>query len=205
MSTAIGIDIGGTKVSGGVLDEEGRILVRTRRDTPDRSNAPRVVEDTIVEVIEELLAQAEEAGVEAPATVGVGAAGFVAAGVPAGLKNSGGKDVALVVNQGPTFDSASVFTANRCKANPILWSQEVVKDGTVKAFELWNPSDLGYLAGYAAASLASGITTIDTGAKFTAGKLGEYTVLAPSGTTGPSVVLGPPTVFDSSNIDKFNF
>lgn len=79
MSTAIGIDIGGTKVSGGVLDEEGRILVRTRRDTPDRSNAPRVVEDTIVEVIEELLAQAEEAGVEAPATVGVGAAGFVAA------------------------------------------------------------------------------------------------------------------------------
>ncbi len=80
-----------------------------------------------------------------------------------------------------------------------------IKDGTVKAFELWNPSDLGYLAGYAAASLASGITTIDTGAKFSAGKLKEYTVLAPAGTTGPSVVLGPPTVFDSSNIDKFNF
>ncbi|SDO49892.1 rhamnose transport system substrate-binding protein [Nakamurella panacisegetis] len=80
-----------------------------------------------------------------------------------------------------------------------------IKDGTVKAFELWNPSDLGYLAGYAAASLASGITTTATGAKFTAGKLGEYTVLAPSGDTGPSVVLGPPTVFDSSNIDKFNF
>ena len=80
-----------------------------------------------------------------------------------------------------------------------------IKDGTVKAFELWNPSDLGYLAGYAAASLASGITTTATGAKFTAGKLGSYTVLAPSGTTGPSVVLGPPTIFDSSNIDKFNF
>ena len=86
-----------------------------------------------------------------------------------------------------------------------------VKDGTVKAFELWNPSDLGYLAGYAAASLASGITTIDTGAKFKAGKLGEYTVLAPttgaspSANVGPSVVLGPPTVFDASNIDKFNF
>ena len=63
-------------------------------------------------------------------------AGFVAAGVPAGLKNSGGKDVALVVNQGPTFDSASVFTANRCKANPILWSQEVVKDGVVRAVVL---------------------------------------------------------------------
>lgn len=79
MSTSIGIDIGGTKVSGGVLDEEGRILVRTRRDTPDRSNAPRVVEDTIVEVIEELLGLAQDAKVERPATVGVGAAGFVAA------------------------------------------------------------------------------------------------------------------------------
>jgi glutamate N-acetyltransferase/amino-acid N-acetyltransferase len=62
--------------------------------------------------------------------------GFTAAGVEAGLKNSGGKDMALVVNQGPTYDSASVFTANRCKANPILWSQEVVKDGTVRAVVL---------------------------------------------------------------------
>lgn len=77
--TSIGIDIGGTKVSGGVLDEEGRILVRTRRDTPDRSKAPQVVEDTIVEVIEELLVLAAEAEVEQPSTVGVGAAGFVAA------------------------------------------------------------------------------------------------------------------------------
>src|ERR1700710_1974692 len=80
-----------------------------------------------------------------------------------------------------------------------------VLDGTVTAFELWNPKDLGYLAGYAAASLASGITTIDTGAKFKAGKLGQYTVLAPTAGVGPSVVLGPPTVFDASNIDKFNF
>ena len=79
MTTSIGIDIGGTKVSGGVLDAEGRILVRTRCDTPDRSSAPRVVEDTIVEVIEELLVLAEEAGAERPSTVGVGAAGFVAA------------------------------------------------------------------------------------------------------------------------------
>ncbi|MBI2242556.1 MAG: bifunctional ornithine acetyltransferase/N-acetylglutamate synthase, partial [Nocardioides sp.] len=59
--------------------------------------------------------------------------GFRAAGVAAGLKSTGAKDVALVVNDGPTFDSASVFTANRCKANPVLWSQEVVKDGTVRA------------------------------------------------------------------------
>ena len=60
-------------------------------------------------------------------------AGFAAAGVAAGLKSTGAKDVALVVNQGPTFDSATVFTANRCQANPILWSKEVVKDGTVRA------------------------------------------------------------------------
>lgn len=63
-------------------------------------------------------------------------AGFAAAGVAAGLKASGALDLALVVNQGPTFDSASVFTANRCKANPVLWSQEVVKDGTVRAVVL---------------------------------------------------------------------
>ena len=63
-------------------------------------------------------------------------AGFTAAGVVAGLKASGGKDLALVVNEGPTYDSATVFTANRCKANPVLWSQEVVKDGTVRAVVL---------------------------------------------------------------------
>ena len=63
-------------------------------------------------------------------------AGFVAAGVAAGLKSTGAKDLALVVNQGPRFDSATVFTANRCKANPVLWSQEVVKDGVVQAVVL---------------------------------------------------------------------
>ena len=62
--------------------------------------------------------------------------GFRASGVPAGLKGSGGKDMALVVSDGPQYASASVFTANRCKANPVLWSQEVVKDGTVRAVVL---------------------------------------------------------------------
>jgi glutamate N-acetyltransferase / amino-acid N-acetyltransferase len=62
--------------------------------------------------------------------------GFRAAGVSAGLKSGGALDLALVVNDGPNHDSASVFTANRCKANPILWSQEVVKDGTVRAVVL---------------------------------------------------------------------
>ena len=41
-----------------------------------------------------------------------------------------------MVNTGPEHDSASVFTANRCKANPILWSEEVVKDGIVRAVVL---------------------------------------------------------------------
>lgn len=62
--------------------------------------------------------------------------GFSAAGVAAGLKSTGAKDLALVVNQGPTYDSATVFTSNRCKANPVLWSQEVVKDGVVRAVVL---------------------------------------------------------------------
>lgn len=62
--------------------------------------------------------------------------GFRAAGVAAGLKSTGARDLALVVNDGPAHDSATVFTANRCKANPILWSQEVVKDGVVRAVVL---------------------------------------------------------------------
>jgi glutamate N-acetyltransferase/amino-acid N-acetyltransferase len=62
--------------------------------------------------------------------------GFRASGVTAGLKPSGRKDLALVVNDGPQFASASVFTSNRCKANPVLWSQEVVKDGVVRAVVL---------------------------------------------------------------------
>lgn len=62
--------------------------------------------------------------------------GFRAAGITVGLKPSGTKDVALVVNDGPAFASASVFTANRCKANPVLWSEQVVKDGVVRAVVL---------------------------------------------------------------------
>jgi glutamate N-acetyltransferase/amino-acid N-acetyltransferase len=62
--------------------------------------------------------------------------GFRASGVTAGLKPSGSKDLALVVNDGPSYASASVFTANRCKANPVLWSEQVVKDGVVRAVVL---------------------------------------------------------------------
>jgi rhamnose transport system substrate-binding protein len=80
-----------------------------------------------------------------------------------------------------------------------------VLDGTVKGFELWNPSNLGYLAGYAAAQAASGTDITTAAATFTAGKLGSYTVLPAASGTGPSVVLGPPTVFDASNVAQFNF
>ena len=62
--------------------------------------------------------------------------GFRAAGVAAGLKSTGAQDVALVVNDGPGDSSASVFTANRCQANPVLWSKEAVKDGVVRAVVL---------------------------------------------------------------------
>jgi glucokinase len=73
---AIGIDIGGTKVAGGVVDADGLVLHRARRDTPHRSKSPSVVEGTIVEVVAELM---QFAGPEAVAAVGIGAAGFVAA------------------------------------------------------------------------------------------------------------------------------
>ncbi|MGH3379612.1 MAG: rhamnose ABC transporter substrate-binding protein [Actinoallomurus sp.] len=78
--------------------------------------------------------------------------------------------------------------------------RKFVKDGTVHKFELWDPQDLGYLAAYAAASLASGQITGAQGEKFKAGKLGERTI----GTDG-EVILGPPTVFDKDNIDNYHF
>jgi len=78
--------------------------------------------------------------------------------------------------------------------------REYVKDGTVKKFALWNPADIGYLAAYAGAALASGQITGAEGDKFSAGKLGDYTI----GKDG-EIVLGPPTEFTVDNIDKFNF
>lgn len=63
-------------------------------------------------------------------------AGFEAAGVACGLKSSGSADLALVVNRGPRRAAAAVFTSNRAKANPILWSQQVIADGEVSAILL---------------------------------------------------------------------
>ncbi|NJP66881.1 bifunctional glutamate N-acetyltransferase/amino-acid acetyltransferase ArgJ [Streptomyces spiramenti] len=64
------------------------------------------------------------------------AKGFHAAGVAAGIKDSGGLDLALVVNRGPRRAAAGVFTANRVKAAPVHWSEQVLKGGTVAAVVL---------------------------------------------------------------------
>ncbi len=78
--------------------------------------------------------------------------------------------------------------------------RQYVKDGTIKGFELWDPGKLGYLAYYVAALLVQGKIKGTQGETFTAGKLGSYTIGASN-----TVILGPPTVFNSSNIDQFNF
>ncbi|MYW00488.1 bifunctional glutamate N-acetyltransferase/amino-acid acetyltransferase ArgJ [Streptomyces sp. SID3343] len=64
------------------------------------------------------------------------AKGFRASGVAAGLKSTGLPDVALVVNDGPSIAGAAVFTSNRVKAAPVVWSEQVVKAGQVQAVVL---------------------------------------------------------------------
>jgi rhamnose transport system substrate-binding protein len=78
--------------------------------------------------------------------------------------------------------------------------REYVEDGTVEAFALWNPTDLGYLATQAAAALAAGDITGEEGDTFEAGRLGEFTV----GADG-EVLLGDPYVYDETNIADFDF
>ncbi|MER6306548.1 bifunctional glutamate N-acetyltransferase/amino-acid acetyltransferase ArgJ [Streptomyces sp. NPDC001657] len=64
------------------------------------------------------------------------AKGFQAAGIAAGIKDNGNPDLALVVNNGPRQAAAGVFTSNRVKAAPVLWSEQVLKGGTVSAVVL---------------------------------------------------------------------
>jgi glutamate N-acetyltransferase / amino-acid N-acetyltransferase len=64
------------------------------------------------------------------------AAGFRAAGVTAGIKESGQRDLAVVVNDGPSFAAAGVFTSNRVRAAPVLWTEQVIKGGLVRAVVL---------------------------------------------------------------------
>ena len=78
--------------------------------------------------------------------------------------------------------------------------REYVENGTVEAFALWNPGDLGYLAAYAAKALVDGDIEGKAGDTFEAGRLGEYTV-----EEGGSVLLGEPFVFNAENIGDFDF
>jgi rhamnose transport system substrate-binding protein len=78
--------------------------------------------------------------------------------------------------------------------------KKYVADGTVKGFILWNPANLGYLAAYAAVDFASGKINGTQGQTFSAGKLGTFTIGADK-----TVLLGPPLVFNSANINNFNF
>jgi glutamate N-acetyltransferase/amino-acid N-acetyltransferase len=61
------------------------------------------------------------------------AAGFRAAGIAAGIKRSGARDLALVLNEGPDYAAAGVFTRNRVKAAPVLWTQQVLTTGQLRA------------------------------------------------------------------------
>jgi glutamate N-acetyltransferase / amino-acid N-acetyltransferase len=67
-----------------------------------------------------------EQGVTAPA-------GFRAAGIAAGIKASGARDLALVFNEGPDYAAAGVFTRNKVKAAPVLWTQQVLATGHLRA------------------------------------------------------------------------
>ncbi|WP_432586088.1 bifunctional glutamate N-acetyltransferase/amino-acid acetyltransferase ArgJ [Streptomyces sp. HD1123-B1] len=64
------------------------------------------------------------------------AKGFTASGVAAGIKENGNPDLALVVNTGPRLAAAGVFTSNRVKAAPVLWSEQVLRGGQVSAVVL---------------------------------------------------------------------
>ncbi|MCX5282188.1 MULTISPECIES: bifunctional glutamate N-acetyltransferase/amino-acid acetyltransferase ArgJ [unclassified Streptomyces] len=64
------------------------------------------------------------------------AQGFTAAGIAAGIKENGNPDLALVVNTGPRRAAAGVFTSNRVKAAPVLWSEQVLRSGEVTAVVL---------------------------------------------------------------------
>jgi glutamate N-acetyltransferase/amino-acid N-acetyltransferase len=62
--------------------------------------------------------------------------GFRAAGVAADIKDGGARDLALVVNDGPSHAAAGVFTRNRVKAAPVLWSEQVLSGGRLRAVVL---------------------------------------------------------------------
>jgi rhamnose transport system substrate-binding protein len=115
-------------------------------------------------------------GIISPTTVGIAAAAAV-------LDNAKYRGKVLLTGLG-TPDSLKKYVA----------------DGTIQGFILWNPANLGYLAAYAAVEYASGKINGTQGQTFSAGKLGTFTIGADK-----TVLLGPPLVFNSSNINNFNF
>lgn len=115
-------------------------------------------------------------GIIAPTTVGIVAAAAV-------VDNAGKKGKVLVTGLGTP-----------------LSMKKYVENGTAPKFALWNPADLGYLAEFTAHNLASGRLKAKVGAKYKAGKLGKYKIGA-----NDVVILGPPFIFDKSNINKYKF
>jgi len=82
--------------------------------------------------------------------------------------------------------------------------REYVKNGASPEFALWNPADLGYLSIYVLNALATGEITGQVGDKFSAGRLGDYTV-EDDPDLGPNVLLGQPFIYNADNIDQFNW
>jgi len=120
-------------------------------------------------------------GIESPTTVGISSA-------------------AQYLSNKPQYKGKIVLTGLGLPSQ----MKKYVHNGTVKKFALWNPEDLGYLAGYAVNALSEGKITGKVGQTFTAGKLGKYKIIkGPDGK--PQVVLGPPFTFDKTNVDKFKF
>ncbi len=115
--------------------------------------------------------------------------GFRAAGVAAGLKTSGERDVAVVINDGPSRAAAAVFTRNRVKAAPVLWSQQVVAGGRVRAVALNSgganacTGPLGFQDTHATAERLA--QSLPTGA-LTTGVLTTGALAAADGTAGES-------------------
>jgi rhamnose transport system substrate-binding protein len=78
--------------------------------------------------------------------------------------------------------------------------RQYIEDGTVTEFALWDPKAEGILAAHLVAGLIDGTVTADAGETFTVPCLGERTITADT-----QIITGPPTIFDASNIDQFNF
>jgi glutamate N-acetyltransferase/amino-acid N-acetyltransferase len=105
--------------------------------------------------------------------------GFRAAGVAAGLKTSGERDVAVVINDGPSRAAAAVFTSNRVKAAPVLWTQQVMRGGRVRAVALNS-------GGANACTGPLGFQDTHATAERLAQTLGAQTLAAADGTEGES-------------------